>query len=70
MAAIVQVNTWRVRAGRLQEFMATTASAKKIHERLGGKVVGVGFLVELVDLKGREQLAGYDVQSIITFEGE
>jgi len=38
MAAIAQVATWRVRDGRLQEFLATVAAAKKIHERLGAKI--------------------------------
>jgi adenine phosphoribosyltransferase len=57
----------------VDDLLATGGTARAsldLIERLGGKVVGVGFLVELVDLKGREQLAGYDVQSIVTFEGE
>ena len=28
------------------------------------------FLIELVDLKGRENLAGYDVASVVKYEGE
>ncbi len=38
MAAIAQVATWRIRDGRLQDFMAIAATAKKIQQRLGGKV--------------------------------
>jgi len=38
-------------------------------EQLGGKVAGVAFVVELPDLKGRELLKGYDVVSLVTFEG-
>jgi hypothetical protein len=38
MAAIAQVATWRARDGHLHEFFAKVATAKKIHERLGGKV--------------------------------
>jgi hypothetical protein len=38
MAAVAQVATWRPREGRIQEFMANVATAKKIHERLGAKV--------------------------------
>jgi hypothetical protein len=38
MAAIAQIATWRIRDGRLQDFMATVASAKKIHARLGAKI--------------------------------
>ena len=36
-------------------------------KRLGGKVVGLGFLVELLFLKGRERLKGYDVRSVIQY---
>jgi len=57
----------------VDDLLATGGTARasiELIERLGGEVVGVGFLVELVDLKGREQLAGYDLQSIIRFEGE
>lgn len=39
-------------------------------ERLGGKVAGVLFLMELVDLKGREVLKDYPVFSVIKYEGE
>jgi hypothetical protein len=38
LAAIAQIATWRARDGQLQEFFAKVATAKKIHERLGGKV--------------------------------
>ncbi len=39
-------------------------------ESLGGKVVKVLFLMELAGLKGRENLKGYDVDSIIVYEGK
>lgn len=39
-------------------------------EQLGGKVVKVCFLIELAGLKGREKLSGYDVASVITYEGK
>lgn len=42
----------------------------KLVERLGGQVVKVCALIELVDLKGRELLEGYDVVSSIEYEGE
>ena len=32
------VSIWRARDGKLAEFMGNVAQAKKIHERLGGKV--------------------------------
>jgi len=45
-----------------------TARAKiELVEKLGGKVVGVAFLIELSALKGREKLEGYDVFSLITY---
>ena len=45
-----------------------TARAKiELVERLGGKVVGLAFLIELAALKGRDKLEGYDVFSLITY---
>ncbi len=45
-----------------------TARAKiDLVEKLGGKVVGMAFLIELAGLKGREKLQGYDVFSLITY---
>lgn len=38
MAAVATVATWRPRDGKLQDFFAKVATAKKIHERLGAKV--------------------------------
>ena len=48
----------------------TALAVAQLVEMLGGEIVGFGFLVELVDLKGREILAGYDVRSEIEFDGE
>jgi len=45
----------------------TALAVAQLVEMLGGTVIGFGFLVELVDLKGREVLAGYDVRSEIEF---
>jgi adenine phosphoribosyltransferase len=45
-----------------------TAKAKtELVEQLGGEVVGLLFVVELAFLNGRDKLAGYDVQSLITY---
>lgn len=45
-----------------------TARAKvDLVEKLGGKVVGIAFLIELSALKGRKKLEGYDVFSLITY---
>lgn len=48
----------------------TIEAAIKLVEELGGEVVKVIFLMELAGLKGREKLAGYDVASVITYEGK
>jgi adenine phosphoribosyltransferase len=57
----------------VDDLIATGGTARAVAqlvEMLGGEVVGFGFLVELVDLKGREVLAGYDVRSEIQFDGD
>ena len=36
-------------------------------EQLGGKVVGIAFLIELEALKGREKLKDYNVYSVLTY---
>jgi adenine phosphoribosyltransferase len=45
----------------------TMAAACKLIEKVGGRIAGVAFLVELADLKGREKLTGYKVTSIISY---
>ena len=40
----------------------------KVVEQVGGKVAGVGFVVELTFLKGRQKLAGYDVFSLLSYD--
>ncbi|MBI3106756.1 MAG: adenine phosphoribosyltransferase [Candidatus Rokubacteria bacterium] len=46
----------------------TMAATLRLVERLGGKVVGAAFLIELAFLKGRERLPGYDLESLIVYE--
>lgn len=48
----------------------TIEASTKMIEKLGGEVVKVLFLMELAGLKGRDRLAGYDVASVITYEGK
>ena len=48
----------------------TIEASIKMIEKLGGEVVKVLFLMELAGLKGRDRLAGYDVASVITYEGK
>ena len=46
----------------------TMAAACRLIEKIGGKVVGVAFLVELAELGGREKLTAYKVRSIISYD--
>lgn len=48
----------------------TIEAAIKMIESLGGEVVKVVFLMELAGLNGRERLKGYDVTSVICYEGK
>jgi len=48
----------------------TALAAAHLCEKLGAEVVGFAFIIDLVDLKGRELLKNYDVFSIMEFEGE
>ena len=45
----------------------TAAAVAKLVEMLSGKVAGLGFILELDFLKGREKLAGYDVYSLLEY---
>ncbi len=57
----------------IDDLLATGGTVKatiKLCERLGAKVVGIACLIELVDLKGRQLLEGYDVLSLMEYEGE
>ena len=54
----------------VDDVLATGGSAKaaaELIEKLGGKVVGVVFLVDITYLKGMEKMKGYDVFSLIKF---
>ncbi|MBE6519998.1 MAG: adenine phosphoribosyltransferase [Thermoplasmata archaeon] len=48
----------------------TTEAMIKMIERLGGKVVKICFVMELAGLGGRDRLNGYDVTSLIRYEGK
>ncbi len=45
----------------------TAAASAKLVEELGGRVVGLVFLVELAFLNGRDKLQGYELESFITY---
>lgn len=48
----------------------TIEASAKLIEQLGGEVVKMIFLIELVDLKARDILKKYDIASIVQYEGE
>lgn len=48
----------------------TLKAAAKLIEQLGGEVVKMLVLIDLVDLGGRKLLEGYDVDTVITYHGE
>ena len=48
----------------------TMKAAAELVEELGGEVVKMAFLIELCGLNGREVLKGYDVASVVKYEGK
>jgi adenine phosphoribosyltransferase len=46
----------------------TASATARLVEKLGGKVAGLAFVIELAFLGGRSKLDGYDVVSLITYE--
>ncbi|MCK2156694.1 adenine phosphoribosyltransferase [Exiguobacterium sp. 17-1] len=54
----------------LDDLLATGGTIEatiKMIEQLGGTVAGIGFLIELDGLGGREKLEGYDILSLIRY---
>lgn len=57
----------------IDDLIATGGSAKacaQLIEKLGGEVAKFLFVIELIDLKGREALNDYKVETLTVFEGE
>jgi adenine phosphoribosyltransferase len=53
------------------DLLATGGTARalcELSEQLGGEVVGCSFLIELAFLKGRAQLAGREVSSLLAYD--
>jgi adenine phosphoribosyltransferase len=46
----------------------TARAATKLVEKAGGRVAGVGFVIELLFLSGRKKLEGYNVFSLVSYE--
>ena len=57
----------------VDDLMATAGTAiavTKMVERLGGRVAGLAFVVELAFLHGKEKLGGYDVFTLVEYASE
>jgi adenine phosphoribosyltransferase len=56
----------------IDDLLATGGTVKAVTgliNTLKGKVQGIGFVIELVDLKGKDKLKGYPVFSLVKFRG-
>jgi adenine phosphoribosyltransferase len=56
----------------IDDLLATGGTVKAVTDLMKeskAKVIGIAFLIELVDLKGREKLAGFPICSLIKFPG-
>jgi adenine phosphoribosyltransferase len=54
----------------IDDLLATGGTASAVAgliESLGGRVVGMGFLIELSFLKGRERIGKYDVHAVLKY---
>ena len=45
----------------------TTLAVIELVKKIKGEIAGISFLIELTELKGREKLAGYPINSLIKF---
>jgi len=57
----------------IDDLLATGGTVKAVIElvkQLGGNVSGIGFVIELVDLKGQDKFKEYPVFSLVKFKGE
>lgn len=61
-----------VRVAIVDDLLATggtvQATAELLESRFSANIVGVEFLIELTDLKGRERLSKYNVNSILKYD--
>ena len=75
--AVIEMHKDSIKPGQkvviIDDLMATGGTVEAIInlvEQLGGEVVKICFLMELAGLNGREKLNGYDVASVICYEGK
>jgi len=57
----------------IDDLLATGGTVKAVIElvkQLKGKITGIGFVIELVDLKGKDKFKEYPIFSLVKFAGE
>lgn len=76
-SAVIEMHKDSIKPGQkvviVDDLIATGGTIEaiiKLVEQLGGEVVKICFLMELAGLEGRKKLAGYDVASVICYEGK
>ena len=45
----------------------TMAAACRLIEKIGGRIAGITFLIELTELAGRDKLGGYKITTVISY---
>lgn len=75
--AVIEMHRDAIKPGQkvvlVDDLMATggtIAACAKLVEELGGEVVKILFLMELKGLDGRAKLNGYNVESVVEYEGK
>jgi len=73
-SAVLEIHKDAIRPGQavviVDDLLATGGTARttaRLVQQLGGKVVGISFLIELKFLKGADNLSGYNVVSHLKF---
>lgn len=76
-SAVIEMHRDAIKPGQkvvlIDDLLATggtMAACAKLVEEVGGEVVAIQFLMELKGLNGRSKLAGYDVKSVVAYEGK
>jgi adenine phosphoribosyltransferase len=64
---ILEIHKDAINNGDLLATGGTTAAVFELIEKLGGKVVGSSFIIELEFLNPREKLKGYDIFSLVQY---
>ena len=76
-SAVIEMHKDSIKPGQkvvvIDDLIATGGTIEasiKLIESLGGEVVKIVFLMELKGLKGRDLLKGYDVSTVLSYEGK